>query len=118
MNKNKANRYKAFFRGLLDGKDHQYKQWCLEEDHNFCYNRLKSIGNISIKTTVEIFGTFGDFYCAAISVTVHRNAHIEGTKALSETQDLVHRIYFNDIIPMPDCFENEVIDLIKKLGWL
>lgn len=118
MNKDKANQYKAYFRSLLNDKSYKYKQWCSEEDYAFRYNRSRGIGDVNIKTTVEIFRSLGDFYCASVSVAAHRKTYIETGNVLSDTHDLVHKIYFNEDILALDGFENEIISLIKKLGWL
>ena len=118
MNISKANQYKSYFRGLLKEKDHKYRQWCSDEKYAFRYNRSRGIGDVSIKTTVEILRSFCDFYCASVYVTAHRKTYIERASVLSETQDFVYSIYFKDDIPSLDGLENEVISLIKKLGWL
>ena len=118
MNISKANQYKAFFRGLLNNKNSNYRQWCSAEHYAFRYNRSRGIGDISIKTTVEMVRSFGDFYCASVYVTAHRKTYIKRASVLSETQDFVYSIYFKDDIPSLDDLENEVISLIKKLGWL
>lgn len=118
MNRDKANQYKSYFRGLLKVKDRKCVKWYSVKDNTFHYNMSRIIGNVSITTTVEIFETISDYYAANVSATAHRMASIEQAGVLSKTWDLEYRMTFNDNIPLLDDLENEVISLIKKIGWL